>query len=104
MRRIPSWLMLGTLAMLLLGCPSEEDAVGVSRPSSATPKPTPTTNSPTGSNVGGTIHEAGLSTPPPGAATPTPSPTPTQRVLLEPAGPSTPPSPTPTPSIDPTAW
>lgn len=112
MRRIPALLLLGTLSLLSLGCPSEEEVGSVRRPSatpkpSATSKPTAPPSPPTtgGQNVGGTIEEAGEATPTPGSTlpTPSPSPSPTKRPLFEPGGPETSPSPTPTPSVDPEA-
>lgn len=103
MRRIPSMLVLATLSLLTLGCPAEEDPVGVRRPSSASPKPSPSSLATAGQNVGGAIKETGEATPTPSdtIATPSPSPTPTRRPLFEPGGPDASPEPTPTPSVDP---
>lgn len=104
MRRVPCFATLATFALLMVGCPSEEDGISATRPrATPTPKASSTTTT-GGKDVAGGISDQGQVTPPPAGTTVTPSPTPapTLRPLDEPGGNATPPPPTPTPSIDPT--
>lgn len=105
MRRIPCMLMLGTFALLVVGCPSEEDGLSAVRPKASPSAKAPSTPTPSGQGVTGGISDKGQVTPPPSgvAETPVPTPTPTLRPIDEPGGNATPPAPTPTPSIDPYA-
>lgn len=106
MRRVPCMLIIGTLALLVAGCPGEGDDTGinVNRPKgSPTPRATATPPASSEQDVNGGISNQGQVTPPPAGSTvtPSPSPTPSLRPLDEPGGNATPPPATPTPSIDP---